>query len=80
MVTIDCPHCEAEIEVPNVSGQYTCSLCNMDFEFDSEEPENDLVSPDGWSVVIGIFIILFFVFWTWGMLTGEPCDNFAGGP
>ena len=34
MATIDCPHCEAEIEVPSASGQYTCPLCDMDFEFD----------------------------------------------
>ena len=52
----------------------------MDFEFDSEEPENDLVSPDEWSLAIGIIILLFFVIWIWEMLTGEPCDNCAGGP
>ena len=80
MATIDCPHCEAEIEVPDVSGIYTCPLCDADFDFDLEESQHDLVSSNGGSVVFGIFFILFFAFWIWGMLTGEPCDNCGGGP
>ena len=36
MVEVECPTCGGDVEVPNVSGNYTCPLCAAVFEFNSQ--------------------------------------------
>lgn len=41
MAEVECPTCEGDVEVPNVSGHYTCPLCDAEFEFESQGFSND---------------------------------------
>ena len=37
MAEVECPTCGEDVEVPDVSGHYTCPHCEVDFEFISED-------------------------------------------
>ena len=80
MAEVECPTCGEDVEVPDVSGHYTCPHCEVDFEFTSEDStrvdgEFGTINPIVYVVVLLLIsIILNFIASVLGL------DGPGGGP
>ena len=80
MAEVECPTCGEDVEVPDVSGHYTCPHCEVDFEFTSEDStrvdgEFGTINPIVYMIgVVLIVTILNFIASVLGL------DGPGGGP
>lgn len=60
MVEVECPACEGEVDVPNITGHYTCPLCDAEFEFESPQStdgKDELATINPIVYIVGLMVI-----------------------